>query len=161
MCATTGPSTSDSQVDGQPRLADALVQFAHLIDHLFADVSRGLGLTPQQVQLLCELIQGPVGMTELTGILHVERSSLTGLVDRVEYRGLVKRIRHTTDRRVIQVALTARGARLAMKSYDSVTAKIAELTSGVAPANATLLTKIVAGILADNGVPLISTPEVR
>ncbi|WP_261561532.1 MarR family winged helix-turn-helix transcriptional regulator [Frankia tisae] len=150
----------EPRVAGEPRLADALVQFAHLIDHLFADVSRGLGLTPQQVQLLCELIRGPVGMTELTGILHVERSSLTGLVDRVEHRGLVKRVRHATDRRFIEVALTAKGMELAMKSYHSVTAKVAELTSGMAPANTTLLAAIVAGILADNGMPLISASEV-
>ncbi|WP_261565385.1 MarR family winged helix-turn-helix transcriptional regulator [Frankia gtarii] len=160
MGATTEPTTSEPPLDGAPRLEDALVQFAHLIDHLFADASRGLGLTPQQVQLLCELIRGPVGMTELTGILHVERSSLTGLVDRVEHRGLVRRVRNRADRRVIQVALTAKGTQLAMKSYDSVTAKVAELTNGVAPANATLLAAIVAGILADNSVPLISPLEV-
>ncbi|EIV93868.1 MarR family winged helix-turn-helix transcriptional regulator [Frankia sp. QA3] len=161
MGATTEPTTRDPQVDGEPRLADALVQFAHLIDRLFADAGRAHGLTPQQVQLLCELIPGPVGMTELTGTLHVERSSLTGLVDRVERRGLVQRVRQAADRRVIQIALTAKGARLAMKSYDSVTAKVAEITSGVAPANATRLAAIVAGILADNGVPIISGPEVR
>lgn len=159
MTATTEPTGQAARPDGAPRLADALVQFAHLIDHLFADASRANGLTPQQAQLLCELIPGPVGMTELTGVLHVERSTLTGLVDRVERRGLVQRVRDPTDRRAIQIALTATGGRLAMQSYGAVTAKVDELTGGVAPENAARLAAIVAGILADNATPILSGPD--
>jgi DNA-binding MarR family transcriptional regulator len=55
-------------------------------------------------------------MTKLTGTLHVERSSLTGLVDRVERRGLVKRVRDPSDRRALQVASTPKGVDLAMGS---------------------------------------------
>jgi DNA-binding MarR family transcriptional regulator len=154
MSATTEPTNSDVQPGDGPRLADALVQFAHLIDHLFADASRANGLTPQQAQLLCELMPGPLGMTELTGLLNVERSTMTGLVDRVERRALVKRAPDANDRRAIQIALTAKGRRLGMKSYSAVTAKVEALTGGLAPANATRLTAIVVNILADNGRPM-------
>jgi DNA-binding MarR family transcriptional regulator len=156
MNAMTQPTSSDAQRDGEPRLADGLVQFAHLIDHLFADASRANGLTPQQAQLLCELIPRPLGMTELTGLLNVERSTMTGLVDRVERRALVKRAPDPSDRRAIQIALTAKGRRLAMKSYEAVTAKVDALTGGLAPSSATRLMKIVADLLAANGRPLTS-----
>jgi DNA-binding MarR family transcriptional regulator len=156
MASTTEKTSTNTPApgDGGPALADALVQFAHLIDHLFADASREHGCTPQQTQLLCELMRGPVGMTELTGLLHVERSSLTGLVDRVERRGLVKRVQDPADRRAFQIALTPKGTRLAMACYHDVTARVSALTEGVAPANARRLAGIVAGILADHGVPI-------
>jgi DNA-binding MarR family transcriptional regulator len=154
MSAMTEPTTSDARRAGEPRLADALVQFAHLIDHLFADASRANGLTPQQAQLLCELMPRPLGMTELTGLLNVERSTMTGLVDRVERRALVKRAPDPNDRRAIQIALTAKGRRLAMKSYGAVTAKVDALTGGLAPASATRLTKIVSDLLVDHGRPV-------
>jgi DNA-binding MarR family transcriptional regulator len=157
MAATTEKTSRRAPAPGnddEPTLADALVQFAHLIDHLFADASRDHGCTPQQTQLLCELMRGPVGMTELTGLLHVERSSLTGLVDRVERRGLVKRVQDPSDRRAFQIALTPTGTRLAMACYHDVTARVTALTKGVAPPNARRLAAIVSGILTDQGVPI-------
>ncbi|WCB96855.1 hypothetical protein DSM104299_05623 [Baekduia alba] len=159
MSATTEPTTTAAVRGGDLRLADALVQFAHLIDHLFADASRANGLTPQQAQLLCELMPRPMGMTELTGLLNVERSTMTGLVDRVERRELVKRAPDPKDRRAIQIALTPKGRRLAMKSYGAVTTKVDALTSGLAPSSATRLTKIVVDLLADNGRPLSTGEE--
>jgi DNA-binding MarR family transcriptional regulator len=155
MAATTEKTSTSAPApgDGELTLADALVQFAHLIDHLYADVSRDHGCTPQQIQLLCELMRGPVGMTELTGLLHVERSSLTGLVDRVERRGLVKRVQNPSDRRAFRIALTPTGTRLAMACYHDVTAKVTALTNDVAPPNAKRLAAIVSGILADQRVP--------
>ena len=65
---------------GQTGLAEALMRLSQLVAHVFADVSRGRDLTPQQAQLLCTLLEGPVGMTELGRLLHLEKSSLTGLV---------------------------------------------------------------------------------
>lgn len=114
-------------------LADALVRFSHLVQHVFADVSREHNLTPQQAQLLCRLVGGPVGMTELSRLLHLERSSLSGLVDRVESRGLITRIRDSTDRRACHIALTPHGARLAVQSHRSVTARLDALVGELEP----------------------------
>ncbi|GLY92559.1 hypothetical protein [Actinoallomurus iriomotensis] len=35
--------------------AEALVRMSHLVQHVFADVSRSHGTTPQQAHLLCVL----------------------------------------------------------------------------------------------------------
>lgn len=112
-------------------LAEALVRLAHTVQHVFGDVSREHDLTPQQTQLLCVLIKGPVGMTELSRLLHLEKSSLTGLVDRVERRGLVARLRDQRDRRACRIALTGEGVELANRTHDAVTAHLDARTRGL------------------------------
>jgi DNA-binding MarR family transcriptional regulator len=51
-------------------------------------------------------------MTELSRALDVTPRNITGLVDRLEAAGLVRRARHATDRRRTVVDLTPRGRRL-------------------------------------------------
>ena len=90
-------------------LAGALVQTMHRLQDLHAETSRPLGLTPQQAHLLCVLLGGPLGMTELSRILSIERSSLTSMVDRLERRDLVIRTANPADRRASHIELTPAG----------------------------------------------------
>ena len=131
----------------QTGLAEALMQLSQLMAHLFADVSRGRDLTPQQAQLLCTLIGGPVGMTELGRLLHLEKSSLTGLVDRVERRGLVVRTSDPSDRRASQVGLTGQGAHLAAQSHEDVTARLEALAGDLCPSERKRLASAIAMML--------------
>lgn len=109
-----------------PSLAEALVRLSHTVQHVFADVSREYGLTPQQAHALCRLVAGPVGMTELSRALHLEKSSLTGLVDRIEQRELVVRVRDGADRRACRIELTPVGNRLAWQTHEEVTRRLDE-----------------------------------
>ncbi|MFJ8113643.1 MarR family winged helix-turn-helix transcriptional regulator [Streptomyces sp. NPDC096132] len=89
--------------------AAGLVRLSFLIQTVYTECSRDCGLTYAQAQLLCSLTFGPKGMAELCGVLGVERSSLTGLVDRAEQRDLVERRPDPADRRAVRVALTPSG----------------------------------------------------
>ncbi|NLU76223.1 MarR family transcriptional regulator [Streptomyces sp. HNM0575] len=131
--------------------ADALVRLTHLVQRVFADVSRAHDLTSQQAQLLCVLTRGPAGMTELTRLLHLEKSSLTGLVDRVERRGLVARRRSSHDRRACQVALTGKGTRLAHDTHDGITAQLESLAGELPRTDRELVTSAVVRLLGDSG----------
>lgn len=55
---------------------------------------------------------GEMTMTRIAELLDVSLSNATGLVDRIEERGLVQRVRVPDDRRVVQVRLTEAGFRL-------------------------------------------------
>jgi DNA-binding MarR family transcriptional regulator len=110
-------------------LASALVQTMHVLQDLYAETSRPVGLTPQQAHLLCVLISGPLGMTELSRILSIERSSLTSMVDRLERRDLVARIPNPTDRRACQIQLTDPGLELANEAHNAFTDRIGALTT--------------------------------
>lgn len=129
-------------------LASALVQTMHRLQDLHAETSRPLGLTPQQAHLLCVLISGPLGMTELSRILSIERSSLTSMVDRLERRDLVARVANPTDRRACRIELTAAGKDLAHQCHDAVVDRIRDLTSELPAATRTTLTKALQSILA-------------
>jgi DNA-binding MarR family transcriptional regulator len=129
-------------------LAGSLVRLSHLVQHVFADVSRQHDLTPQQAQLLCVLMNGPLGMSELGRVLHLEKSSLSGLVDRVVRRALATRGQHRTDRRTSQVSLTDEGRALAHATHDGITAELATLLADLPPANRTRLGADLTHLLA-------------
>jgi DNA-binding MarR family transcriptional regulator len=44
--------------------------------------------------------------------LEADRPTITGVVDRLEHKGLVKKVRDSEDRRVVRVHLTDRGKKL-------------------------------------------------
>ncbi|MER7506037.1 MarR family winged helix-turn-helix transcriptional regulator [Nonomuraea pusilla] len=137
----------------QRRIAQALVRLAHAVQQVFSEVSREHELTPQQAQLLCLLIDGPVGMTDLSRALHLERSSLSGLVDRAERRGLVARARDSRDRRACRIELTGEGARVAALAHDAVTARLETLTAGLPPGHHDLLAATLDDLLSRPAPP--------
>jgi DNA-binding MarR family transcriptional regulator len=53
--------------------------------------------------------EGPLPMSKLADALDVSVASVTGIVDRMEQRGLVERRREPEDRRVILVHVTDAG----------------------------------------------------
>jgi DNA-binding MarR family transcriptional regulator len=74
------------------------------------------GLTLQQAALLRILVQnGPTSMNELSKELMVTPPNITGIVDRLEAKRLVKRTESKKDRRGTDIRLTAKGERLQLK----------------------------------------------
>ncbi len=71
-------------------------------------------LSPSQFNVLNLLRLNPAGLsqTDLSRQLIMHRSNLTGLLDRLEKRGLVARRDVAADRRAYNVVLTPAGARL-------------------------------------------------
>src|ERR1700733_3319928 len=68
-------------------------------------------LSPSQFNILNLLYEQPDGCTQidLSRQLIMHRSNVTGLVDRLEARGLLQRRPNPTDRRAFKVALTDAG----------------------------------------------------
>jgi DNA-binding MarR family transcriptional regulator len=82
-----------------------------------------LELSPAQCHVL-HLIEPdrPIPMGELAETLACDASNVTGLVDRLESRGLVRRRPSAGDRRVKVLVLTASGSRLRALLLDRMTA---------------------------------------
>lgn len=60
-----------------------------------------------QIKLMSHLaMRGPRTMSELAEGLEVTTPAITGLVDKLEKRGLVERLRDSQDRRVVRVQLS-------------------------------------------------------
>lgn len=75
------------------------------------------GLTGPQARLLAYVAAGPAPMNQIAGLLRCEPSNITGLVDRLEGRGLVTRRPSPSDRRVKLIAATPEGAELSTKVW--------------------------------------------
>ena len=77
----------------------------------FPAIARELDLHPGQA-IVVRLLAEPRQMGELAGAMHCDNSNVTGIVDRLEERGLVERRAAENDRRVKLIALTPDGSKL-------------------------------------------------
>lgn len=87
----------------------------------------------------------PLAMSELADVLHCHASNVTGIVDRLEARGLVER-RAGRDRRVKTLALTEDGARLRERVVELLAAPPLEI-AGLPAADQRALRDILARAL--------------
>lgn len=70
-------------------------------------------ITPPQLGVLFHLDNcGPVTMKDLSELMGLTHGATTGLVDRVLKQGLITRERLESDRRVVEVSITAAGKAL-------------------------------------------------
>ena len=109
--------TTSSPVDSDPALVNEIIAgfraaFAEL-RCIGSERMHRAGISMAHFHLLSMLDRhGDTTMSRIAEQLDVSLSNATGLVDRIEERGLVERVRVADDRRVVQVRLTADGHRL-------------------------------------------------
>jgi DNA-binding MarR family transcriptional regulator len=83
------------------------------------DVWSEFELSPAQASLLHRLTpEKKLPMVGLAEALHCQASNVTGLVDKLENRGLIERQVDSKDRRVKMIALTATGRRFREKLLE-------------------------------------------
>jgi DNA-binding MarR family transcriptional regulator len=78
-------------------------------------------------QLNCILTlyeHGPLPPSKIARHMMVKSSTVTGVVDRLEKKGLAERIRNSPDRRMITIQLTEGGKRLAENAPPPIQQKI-------------------------------------
>src|SRR3954463_8043349 len=80
--------------------------------HRMFAMAQEFDLAPQQMNALRMLGAGPRKMSELAQALFCDNSNVTGIVDRLEERGLVPREAAEGDRRVKLLVLTKEGERM-------------------------------------------------
>ncbi|WP_395358309.1 MarR family winged helix-turn-helix transcriptional regulator [Streptomyces sp. YH02] len=84
-------------------------------------------LTASQGRALTALRRGPAAMRALAETMTCDASNMTGIIDRLEKRGLVRREADASDRRVKNVILTAEGERVT----DAIRAKMRTTQEGL------------------------------
>jgi len=95
-------------------LADRLFQVAHRLRRSTQRVFAPLGLTPAQERALRIVTRsgGSVRMGEIAARMGIVPRSATGLVDRLEEAGVVRRTPDPDNRRSVLVSLDERGEAL-------------------------------------------------
>jgi DNA-binding MarR family transcriptional regulator len=143
----------------QVGVAAGLVRLSFLVQLVYGEVCDEQDLTPPQAQLLCVLRDAPRGMAELAQTLRLEKSSVTGLVDRAERRGLVCRVSSTADRRAVTVELTPAGETLASTFHHAVSERLNETVAGLTQRDRTRLAAIASDVLETAQVPAVFADE--
>lgn len=81
---------------------------------------RSLGLTPSQFDVLVALgNQPPMTFKEIGEHTLITKTTLTGVIDRLQERGLVRRMNCTQDRRCTYVGLTPEGDTLFREAFPA------------------------------------------
>jgi DNA-binding MarR family transcriptional regulator len=115
-------------VEAQPQAAEvwALVRTLFgLHRRRFLIAASELDLHPAQAGALLQL-SSPLPMNELAALLGCDNSNVTGLIDRLEGRGLVTRRPSSEDRRVKHVVLTSEGQMLRGRMLERVGRAVAD-----------------------------------
>jgi DNA-binding MarR family transcriptional regulator len=94
-------------------LVDGLAQLSFLVHNALAEIAGEHDLSIIQTRLLGVLRDREPTMNELGRLLGLDKSSISGLVDRAQRRGLVMRTVSAADRRAFQVSITDAGRQLA------------------------------------------------
>lgn len=95
----------------EDEIAILVMQLSGDLGAYFARQVSEFGLTFPQALLMRQLRQ-PLPMKAAADRMHCDASNLTGIVDRLETRGLVERRTRAGDRRVKELVLTKEGERL-------------------------------------------------
>ncbi len=121
--------------DTAPRLIHEIVATADLFLRESQRLFRPHGLTAPQYNVLNILASAPdergLSQRELGDILVVDRSNVTGLIDRMEKCGWVRRADDPSDRRIYRVELTPKGRKLWAKVEPRYLEVVAQVTAGV------------------------------
>jgi MarR family transcriptional regulator, organic hydroperoxide resistance regulator len=93
----------------------------------FPAIAAEFELSPPQA-IVMRLLSEPRPMGDLATAMHCDNSNITGIVDRLEERGLVERQPAPYDRRVKLIAVTSAGSKL----RDDLNRRFAEPPEAIA-----------------------------
>ncbi|WP_036567553.1 MarR family winged helix-turn-helix transcriptional regulator [Nocardia sp. BMG51109] len=112
--------------DGTSDLTTAVMTVHREAAALYAEVARRFELTSQQTQLLCLLDRRHPSFGELATLLGCDKTNVTGVVDRLQRRGLLAREPDAHDRRIIRIVPTPEGVALRARVRAALTERIAD-----------------------------------
>ncbi len=96
-----------------------------LVYHYYIKAARQFGLTETQGDVLRTLLAcGSMSSADLSRHLFMTPANITGVIDRLEVKALVERIRQKADRRVTLISLTESGKILAKQLPDPIENKL-------------------------------------
>ncbi|MGW1617896.1 MarR family winged helix-turn-helix transcriptional regulator [Streptomyces sp. NPDC002172] len=128
-------------------LVDSLAQLSFLVQGALGKVAAEHGLSVVQLRLLGVLRDRTPGMQELAHHLGLDKSSMTGLVDRAERRDLVRRTPAPHDRRSFLVSITPQGQQLARQCEALADRQIRDLAAHLTDAQRARLSQLASTVV--------------
>ncbi len=104
----------------------------------------GVRITPAQAGILFLLDQEQgQNMTALSRVLAIDNSTMTGLVNRLEKRGFVRRVSGPSDRRISRIFITPEGAAEVDRAKAVINRVNQEITAGFSQEEARVFKRVL------------------
>lgn len=110
--------------DDAKLIFSAITHYRRWISLLIPTVIPDVDVSYQQLNVLYYVRVEDASMAEIARVLGVAPTVITGLVDRLESRDLIRREPHPTDRRRIQLVLTERGIEISTLVESAIADRI-------------------------------------
>ncbi|MEU8244272.1 MarR family transcriptional regulator [Actinoplanes missouriensis] len=128
-------------------LVDALVRSTFHVTGVLTRIGAENDLSLTQLRVLGILRDRRPRVTELAAYLGLDKSTMSGLIDRAERRGLLARGKNPDDRRAVDVFLTPAGAELTERLYGEVQKTLAPSLEHLGTAQRTQLLELMETLL--------------
>jgi DNA-binding MarR family transcriptional regulator len=123
--ATTTEQTEDIHTIRTKEIIYAIRRLMQAGEHYTKELNKIYNVSAAQINCLIALYEnGPLSPSQIARHVMVNSSTITGIIDRLEKKGLVERLRVSQDRRVITVELTKNGRMLAEHAPPPIQHKI-------------------------------------
>jgi DNA-binding MarR family transcriptional regulator len=136
---------------GRPtgRVGQLLFVVQQAAQALAVDRLEPLGLSPRTWGVLSTLTEsGPLTQIELATTMSIDRTAMVYLLDELEERSLVERVRHPQDRRAFLIHLTAAGHDVQRRAAAALAGAADTLLSPLDPAERVHLVDLLAKVAA-------------
>jgi len=111
-----------------------------------------LGITSTQASMLFMIASGKCSLAaELARDYGIDASAVTRLIDRLEKRNLLSRVRSSEDRRAVHLAVTPEGQGLAARMPEIFGGVVEKALAGFTPEEVGFLKSMLRRILANTG----------
>ena len=128
-------------------LRDGLVQTSFTVVAALSRVAAEQDLSLTQLRMLGILRDREPAMAELATYLGLERSTVSGLIDRAVQRGLVRKTADAADGRSVRVSLTAEARRMETRVVAEIGDLMAPMTDRLTPSERKRLIALLAKLL--------------
>jgi MarR family transcriptional regulator, lower aerobic nicotinate degradation pathway regulator len=135
---------SIDRTDGRlGELRDALARMSFTLMAILTEVAAEHDLSLTQLRVLGILRDREPTMADLATFTGLERSTISGLIDRAAQRGLVVKTADPHDGRSVRVSLTESARRLALEITAAIAARITPLTGQLSTSEQKRLTALL------------------
>jgi DNA-binding MarR family transcriptional regulator len=138
-------------------VVDLMANLVSIFHKEYEEAASARSLTGAQAKVLALLRRGPMPMRQIARTLSCEPSNITGIVDRLEARGLVLRQADLEDRRIKRVAATEAGRAASEELRESLHFARAPLAA-LAPEERGRLRDLLQRIVDDAKQPCVKEP---
>jgi DNA-binding MarR family transcriptional regulator len=116
-------------IDDSRLIFSIVTHYRRWLTHLIPSIVPDVEISYQQLNVLYLVRTGGASMADMARYLGVAPTVITGLVDRLESRGLIRREPHPSDRRRIQLVLTERGNEISVHVEEVIASHIEQRLS--------------------------------